>query len=355
MIRSLQSLRFLFIMLVVFSHIYGKVFDFGGECGVAFFFMLSGFILSYAYGQKVVDGTFRTLPFIKKQLTKFYPLHLLTFAIMVVLDARLGRFYEWYRLLPNALLLQSWFPDDSFFFAANGSSWFLSDLIFFYVVFAVAFRLLTSLSLRRLSLLVLVVLAAYVLLAFSVPLWKVNAVLYASPATRLIDFCVGILCYRFYAAQVGLRLSQWLQRQSPVAVTAVEVALVGVVIASFFVYENMSLRLRCAALFWLYLPLFIVVYAGADKGRGVITALLHHPVMQWLGGISFELYLTHRITMRIFYSFLLPLGIGEEEHIWMSVMIPTLVLIIAVSWMAKRFFTDPVGKYLRKYISKDMK
>ena len=200
MIRSLQSLRFLFIMLVVFSHIYGKAFDFGGECGVAFFFMLSGFILSYAYGQKVVDGTFRTLPFIKKQLTKFYPLHLLTFAIMVVLDARLGRFYEWYRLLPNALLLQSWFPDDSFFFVANGSSWFLSDLIFFYVVFAVAFRLLTTLSLRRLSLLVLVVLAAYMLLAFSVPLWKVNAVLYASPATRLIDFCIGILCYRFYAA-----------------------------------------------------------------------------------------------------------------------------------------------------------
>jgi len=33
-IKNLQSLRFFFIMLVVMSHIIGKSFDFGGECGV---------------------------------------------------------------------------------------------------------------------------------------------------------------------------------------------------------------------------------------------------------------------------------------------------------------------------------
>lgn len=35
MIRTLQSLRFLFIMLVVLSHYIGKSFDFGGECGIS--------------------------------------------------------------------------------------------------------------------------------------------------------------------------------------------------------------------------------------------------------------------------------------------------------------------------------
>ena len=34
MIHTLQSLRFIFIMLVVLSHYIGSSFDFGGECGV---------------------------------------------------------------------------------------------------------------------------------------------------------------------------------------------------------------------------------------------------------------------------------------------------------------------------------
>ena len=46
MLRNVQALRFVFIMLIVMSHIIGRSFDFGGECGVSFFFMLSGYILS---------------------------------------------------------------------------------------------------------------------------------------------------------------------------------------------------------------------------------------------------------------------------------------------------------------------
>ena len=350
MIKSVQSLRFVFIMLVVFSHIYGKVFDFGGECGVSFFFMLSGFILSYAYGKNVADGSFHTLMFVKRQLTKFYPLHLLTFFVMVVLDVRLGLFSEWYRLLPSALLLQSWIPDDSFFFVANGSSWFLSDLLFFYVVFVAAFMLLMRLSFRRLTLLAMVVLAVYLCLAFAIPLSKVNAVLYASPATRLIDFYIGILCFRFYASEVGRRLKERLQRLSPSAMTFIEVLLNIVVVLSFFVYENMSLRLRCAALFWTYLPLFLLVYVEADKARGFVTKLLHHPIMQWLGGISFELYLTHWITMRLIYSVMLSLGMGVEYRTMLPIVIITIIIVIAVSYVAKRCFVEPVGKWLRTYI-----
>lgn len=347
MIKSVNSLRFVFILLVVFSHIYGKAFDFGGECGVSFFFMLSAFILCYAYGIMVKDGVFRTWHFVKRQLTKFYPLHLLTFFIMVVLDARLGRFFEWYRLLPNALLLQSWIPDDSFFFVANGSSWFLSDLLFFYVVFAAAYMFLMRVSLPKLTLLIVVVLAAYLALAFAIPLSKVNAVLYASPLTRLIDFCIGILTFRFYASAVGWRMEEGMQKLSAWVMTTIEVLLIAVVVLSFFVYENMSLRLRCAALFWCYLPLFILVYFDANYGKGLVTKLLHLPVMQWLGNISFELYLTHWITMRLIYSVMLSHGMGEEYRTKLPIVIITLIITIAVSYLTKRFFVDPVGKWLR--------
>ena len=56
----------------------------------------------------------------------------LMFVILATLDYRLGQGAEWYKLLANLLLLQSWVPADSFYFVANGSSWFLCDILFFY-------------------------------------------------------------------------------------------------------------------------------------------------------------------------------------------------------------------------------
>ena len=341
-------MRFVFIMLVVMSHIIGKSFDFGGESGVSFFFILSGFILSYAYGKKVAEGTFGTKAFIKKQLTKFYPLHLLTFFIMVALDARLERYFEWYRLLPNMLLLQSWIPDDSFFFVANGSSWFLSDLLFFYLVFSLAFSLLTRLSVRRLILVLIIVLAAYVALALAIPMEKVNAVLYANPATRLIDFCIGILLYRYTQSNIGKMEMRWIAARSATMRTAIEICTVLLVVGSFFVYEYSPLGFRCASLFWFVSPVVLFVFVSTDNNGGLVARLLHHPIALWLGSISMEIYLTHWITMRIFYSLLLPHGIGEAERLLPWMICATIGVIILVSYATKRWFVNPIHTTLQE-------
>lgn len=142
MIKDLQSLRFIFVLLVFMSHITwtDTSFDFGGECGVAFFFILSGFVLSVGFGAKVETGMFRRRPFLIKQLLKFYPLHIIMMIVMLLMDMRIGMYTEPYLLLPNILLLQSWFPDDKFYFVANGSSWFLSDMMFFYLMFPLLYR-----------------------------------------------------------------------------------------------------------------------------------------------------------------------------------------------------------------------
>lgn len=350
MIQSLQSLRFVFIMLVVMSHIIGKSFDFGGECGVSFFFILSGFILSYAYGNKVETGTFRHGAFILKQLSKFYPLHLLTFVIMVALDSRLGVFYSWDKLVANLLLLQSWVPSDNFYFVGNGLSWFLSDLLFFYAMFPLVFRWSTKTSLSRLSIVGLILLVLYVWLAVSIPDKLINPLLYASPLTRLIDFTIGIWVYRFWVSDSRIRLQRRLDELSPIAVTLLELVMVAAVVASFFVYEESSLRFRCASLFWLILPFVLLVFVMTDQLSGLLTRVLHHPAMLWLGGISLEIYLIHYVLMRILYSILLTCGVDETARLSLPVILLTLAVILVMSYLTKRFFVTPIFNQLVKRI-----
>ena len=346
MIQTLQSLRFIFIMLIVFSHIIGKTFDFGGECGVSFFFMLSGFVLSLAYGSKVTEGRFQTRRFVLRQLLKFYPLHLLMLTAFVVLDARLGRFYDWQHLLPNVLLLQSWIPFDEYFFVANGVSWFLCDILFFYVVFSIAYRTLNCMWKVHLLTLGLVVLALYIVLASSIPLWSVNSILYASPLTRLIDFCLGILLCRLYRSEVCAGFERRLKESPVTTVTFGEICLFALLVMSFFAYEEMSLRWRCAALFWLVIPPLLLFFAVSDKHGGMMTRCLHHPVLLWCGSISMEIFLIHMLVLRIVYSILSAMGLTDE----VLLAVVALVVMFPVAWLTKRFFVDKIYVSLMKYV-----
>lgn len=97
--RTLQGVRFLFVLLIYISHCTSPnittQFDFGGELGVSFFFILSGFVLSWGYGPRISRGEFSTRQFFERRFWRIYPLHLLLYTIVLSLDWRIGHFYDW--------------------------------------------------------------------------------------------------------------------------------------------------------------------------------------------------------------------------------------------------------------------
>ena len=350
MIQSLTSLRFLFILLIVLFHLIGQRFEFGGDCGVTFFLMLSGFVLSYAYGQQIVDGRFQTILFIKKQLLKFYPLHLLMLVVMVLLEVRLGHYYEWYQLLPSVFLIQSWFPFDSIIQVANASSWFLCALMFAYAVFSLAFRILHRVSPLHLLALIVTVLVAYGWVVSMVPLHKLNYIVCLSPLLRVLDFCIGILVWRLCTSSCGEAFSQHLQTWAAWQVTLLELLPVALVAVTYFVYGSISPRLRCVGLFWLVLPFLLFVYVKTDRLQGWVTWLLHRPLLLWLGGISMEIYLTHWPVMRVFYSLLHSLGQYDRlptAGVWLL----TIAVMVLAAYAFQRCFVRPVQRKLSYLIS----
>lgn len=144
MIRTLNSLRFILILMIVISHatlpISQACNDYLGEYAVAIFFIISGFVLSLSYGERLVKEEVSNKKFFLSRIFKLYPLHLLVIAIMIPLDYRLGHLGPWYQTVAHTFLLQCWVPIHEFMGALNGPTWFLSDLIIYYFLFKYLYR-----------------------------------------------------------------------------------------------------------------------------------------------------------------------------------------------------------------------
>ena len=327
MIRTLQSLRFFFIMLVVLSHYIGSSFDFGGECGVSFFFILSGFVLSFAYSERISKGIFSTKPFLLRQWTKIYPLHIITFIIMFALDLRLGKYCDITAVIANILLLQSWVPADSFYFVANSPSWFLCDILFFYAVFSSLNKLILRTDNKKIISISIIVFLLYICLMVILPSHLVNPILYANPLTRLLDFIIGIILYKLYISDKGIALKDIINSKSSITVSLIELSLILLVVITAFVYPHLQPRVRTVSIFWLSIPIFILFFAMSDKSNGIISKLLQGKTILWLGNISFCIYIIHAPVLRIFNSISVQTGISDLPSLHFLLFTAILILL----------------------------
>jgi peptidoglycan/LPS O-acetylase OafA/YrhL len=110
-----------------------------GYVGVGFFFLLSGFVLTW--GTRADVGA---LTFYRRRFARIWPSHvvmLLAAAVVPVVAVGDG----WLRAVPNLFLVQAWFVRDDLVYGMNGVSWSLSCEVFFYLTFPVVMPVLARL------------------------------------------------------------------------------------------------------------------------------------------------------------------------------------------------------------------
>ena len=110
-----------------------------GSLAVSFFFVLSGFILTYVYAERMANKTVTVRKFLFTRWARIWPLHLACLVIFVTVfsswNAILGSWDHTPRFLTNLTMLQSWVPDPGWYFGFNGVSWSISTEFFFYLAF----------------------------------------------------------------------------------------------------------------------------------------------------------------------------------------------------------------------------
>src|SRR2546425_5266715 len=356
-LSGLTGIRFyaaLFVYLYHVSIIPGmkalsgsSLFFNAGDIGVSFFFVSSGFILTYNYADVFQDGVSAAgyQRFVWDRLTKIYPVHLLTLLLVLPIAIFSPKLPLDWRAMPfHLLLLQCFWPASipAFSDQLNVPSWSISCEWFFYLLAPAAMFL--GLGKRRRW--VPVVVAMGYAGGLGLFLWhgqSDDARLYfvsRFAPSRFMEFLVGV-----FSASAFLTSSS--QRLAGVSGLAQATGMVLIIAGATY-------RPYAAWPLWgglLYVPGSVLLILGLAYGRGFFVAHLSRPGLNRLGMASFSLYLIHLPLLRAVKG--LCLRLGWEVHSWpafWAVVIAMLIVVQAAALLTCYRYEIPLQRRLRRLL-----
>ncbi len=338
-LKALTGLRFVAALLVFVSHTFfwfPQIDDQQvplGWAGVGFFYVLSGFILTWVYAPRL--ESFTSGEFYRRRLARIWPLHLVTMLIVIFFVKGMGDFIaqpsHWAKFIANVFLVQAWVPNVKWVFSLNAPAWSLSVEAFFYLVFPLLIR--GGMKWLWRALVGVVVITAITIVAvdlYSGQMLSVNreALICANPFFRLFDFVIGMLCGLFYFRRDKSNLNSGFGL--PAHLLAIGLCVGYFAIVMVLIGEAgtdcstllMWLRSTAAA------PLFAFLIYTFANSKGVLAAFLSSPPMVYLGEISFAFYLIHQSILLTLRK--LPLDHGQFAGYFMAAAGLLLSLVAAM-------------------------
>ncbi len=293
---SWRGLCALWVVLYHFravSHAYDWLWVRTGDIAVDFFFVLSGFVLTHAYGEGLNSAASRW-QFLIRRIGRLYPLHLVTLAAVLLLElarwtatlvtgSPMGRpaftgDTDIWALPANVLLVHAlgMFRD----FTWNIPSWSISiewTLCLVFVVTSIVRRPLLTASLL-------------VTVGFLTTLWMSTLDWYPPEGhTALVrgvyGFFLGALIYRLFDALRARKVSLpgWLEWLAPV------------LLAATVLFKHWQIPVVPPLLFGA----LVLIFAAQ---AGPLSRALKQRVLSYLGEISYSIYLVHYVLVLVAFG-----------------------------------------------------
>lgn len=313
---------------------------------VTFFFVLSGFSLVLAYGNK---KEFNTKIYLLKRLVRIAPIYFVALFMSVILIGMSGKF-DPIAFTLNLFFLQSWIPP--YPLTINGSGWFLSDLIFFYISFPIILIYLKKYSSKP-----IVILFSAILLWITtqiVLLILLNGQFYRgfpSVSHDLIHyFPLSHFCSFLLGASGAYVLTTNKQCFSPYRKHKVFLIL------SFFLFiliiENQSfinelLHVKLPYRVSFYAPLFLLFISSLYLLNNKKSISIPVKSITILGEISFSMYIMQSPVSRVTFHFLKRFNLSNEYNILIFISILIVISVFLFFLIERpikeRFFQNGTG------------
>lgn len=332
--KSLQSLRGIFAIFIFFHHL--NLFEAGGDAGVCFFLILSGFVMSIGYWDRIRSCKIEYKHFLKRRFIRLYPYHIIGFIIAWVLLRPSYGGSTPLVYISNLLMLQSWIPYSKFFFSCDSPSWCLSDFMFCYAMFPFIVRLVENKIThhKRLWGYGIALLIAYFIIINLIPIKFQLALIYINPLFRLIDFCIGMLLWRILFSDVSPISAQMNLNVNSKAVNIFELLPILLFIALVYLYQYVPETYGLASFWWIPVVILILTFSLTNERKGIISRILSSRPLVWFGEMSFAFYMLHVPLIggyRILANHLSDLPIYNSLWGIVIIFILTIVLSAAVT------------------------
>ncbi|MFD9393216.1 acyltransferase family protein [Streptomyces sp. NPDC060000] len=302
-----------------------------GYVAVSFFFVLSGFVLTWSS----TPGE-RATSFWRRRALKIYPNHIVVFALAMWLFASSTPAHAW---LPNLFLVHTWSNQPEIISSVNLPAWSLCVEVFAYALFPLLLVLIRRIGENRLWLWAGVMTAgvvgvpavtqAFVSGGIRIPtydLWMNQLWFsYGFPPMRLFEFGLGMVLARIVAAGLWPRIGL--------------VASAAAFAAGYWLTFALPYPYRFYA--GTIIPFGMLICAAAARDlRGEGGWLASRP-MVWLGNVSFAFYVIQGVVM--FYG--RPEVLGARTFAVLPALGLLLVLFTAnllAGWLLYRLVEVPV-------------
>jgi peptidoglycan/LPS O-acetylase OafA/YrhL len=367
LLPALTPLRFPAAFSAVLFHVWVLLKGPGGRpapqavwhlwAGVSFFFVLSGFILTYNYLDEFRRPTRRGVwNFLVARWARTYPVHVLGVLIMLPIDyPRLiaGVFGNPYiSVLTQVFLGQAFLPMETpKANAFNSPSWSLSAEWFFYLTLPVLIPALTSGSLRRRAAVVLLALTPWLLAVVGLFGWNVLGPItpYRYPPVRLADFLAGVLLAMAWHRRHGASAPPV---RSVSRATAAEVGALFVLGVWVWVLIRTVTKLKwLMATGWLgvYVPPLLLLVWVLARGGGLVSRALASRPLAYLGDISFALYMLHLPILLYFHIDGHRIGAPSWWWLWKWLAVMGTSFVLAMT--CYHLYEIPLRDWLRRKLT----
>ncbi len=298
-----------------------------GATGVSFFFVLSGFVLTWS--ARAGDTT---AVIWRRRMAKIVPNHVVTWFIALFGLIYLGTHpVTVASVAPSLFLLQAWVPLERVFFGANTPAWSLSCEAAFYVAFPLLLRAIRKAREDRLWLLAGGLIFSIVVVpvgALPLPATTAYWLIYICPATRALEFVLGMVLARIVQSGRWIGVGLW----------SASVFFVVCYIASGYLPAGYSYVAGTV------IPIAMLIPAAAVADITGRISPFRNRMWVWLGEISFAFYLLHQLVIRSIYKALGSPTMSVLRELALGAVM--LIAALLAAWLLYQIVERPMMRIL---------
>lgn len=347
MFFSLETFRGIFALTIVLHHLKINTFIHqsnyiqNGGLVVDFFFVLSGFIISYNYSGKI-NTKQEVIDFQKKRFYRLYPLHILTLFVFVLIEflklfalnytnfqptyMPFESFNNLFSLINNFFLIHGWYG-----WSYNLPSWSISTEFYTYLIFAL---ILCNFVNKKILFYLLIVLSLIIFLLEHHGFELLTKFVY--PARCLYSFFIGSISYYFF--------------KSTKKNISYKLPLVFFLLSLVFISISHNFATNYSYIIAPIIFAFTIIFTAQMRHDNFYYKILSNKFFVYLGSISYGIYMIHfavvwffRQTSRFYFNIDEKNNIlifGKYEGILITIFILTVVIIlshISLNYFENRF------------------